>query len=152
MPLEPVPELSALDLPGHTWTEVLELLGTRAERAGFVRAGFADALVARERSAPTGLPTAVPVAIPHVDPALVLRPGIGLVRLERPVAWGEMGAPDDRTVDAAAVLLLLVDGAQADVLSQLMQVLQKEDWYAELCDADGVAGACTAFGTRLVAS
>ena len=152
--LEPVPELSVLDLRAGTWTEVLHELGGRAERAGYAGHGLTDALVARERSAPTGLPTVVPVAIPHVDPHLVLRSGIGVTRLAAPVAWGEMGAPGAGTVDAVAVLLLLVGEAhsQVDVLSRLMQVLQGADWFAELSAASSVEEACAALATRLHAS
>jgi galactitol PTS system EIIA component len=151
MSLAPVPELSVLDLEAGTWTDVLRELGGRAEDAGFAGPGFTDALVAREQTAPTGLPTVVPVAIPHVDPQLVLRSGIGVVRLAAPVPWGEMGAPDAGTVDAVAVLLLLVGQAhtQVDVLSRLMQVLQGEDWYDELRAAPRVEDACSSFASRL---
>ncbi len=151
MSLAPVPELSVLDLRADTWTEVLSELGGRVERAGYAGPGFTEALVTRERSAPTGLPTAVPVAIPHVDPRLVLRSGIGVVRLAAPVPWGEMGTPDAGTVDAVAVLLLLVGETheQVDVLSRLMQVLQGDGWYAGLRDAGGVEEACSSLAGRL---
>ncbi len=148
--LQPLPTLSFLDLAAADPAEVLRELGARAEAAGCARPGFADALLARERSAPTGLPTVVPVAIPHVDPETVLRPGIGLVRLAEPVAWPEMGSTG-RTVEARAVLMLLVgaDDGQVDVLSRLLQVLQGSDWWAELSAATDVGQACASFRRRL---
>jgi galactitol PTS system EIIA component len=151
MSLAPVPELSVLDLEAGTWTAVLRALGGRAERAGFADPGFTDALITREASSPTGLPTVVPVAIPHVEPQLVLRSGIGVVRLAEAVPWGEMGAPDAGSVDAVAVLLLLVGEAhaQVDVLSRLMQVLQGDGWYTELLAAADVEQACSSFADRL---
>lgn len=151
MSLVPVPELSVLDLRADTWAGVLHEMGARAERAGFAAPGLTEALVSREQASPTGLPTAVPVAIPHVDPELVLRPGIGVARLAAPVAWGEMGSPGAGTVDVAAVLLLLVAAGQPQVgvLSRLMQVLHGEGWFAELRAAGHVDEACAAFATRL---
>jgi PTS system galactitol-specific IIA component len=148
--LVPVPELSVLDLPASTWLDVLHELGARAVAAGHAAPAFTDALVERERHAPTGLPTAVPVAIPHVDPPSVLRSGIGLARLARPVPWGEMGAPG-RQVDVVAVLVLLVGESHAhvDLLSRLMQVLQGDDWYTELRAAADVESACRGFARRL---
>lgn len=144
------PELTVLDLAADRPEEVLRALGGSAEASGHAAAGFTDALLARERTAPTGLPTPVPVAIPHVAPEAVRRAGIGLVRLARAVAWPEMGAAG-RSVDARAVLLLLVaDGAeQVDVLSRLMQVLQGAEWFDELAGAADAQGACAAFGRRL---
>lgn len=150
MSLVPVPELSVLDLAATTWPDVLHELGARAVSAGYAKATFVDALVEREQHAPTGLPTTVPVAIPHVDPASVLRSGIGLARLAEPVPWGEMGAPG-RQVDVVAVLVLLVGESHAhvDLLSRLMQVLQGDDWYGELREAGDVAAACRGFAGRL---
>lgn len=114
---------------------LLRLIARSAAEQGYVAATFEDALVERERVFPTGLPTPVPVAIPHTDSVHVLRPGLAAALLAEPIPFGEMGT-DDRTVDCALVVVLLVtDPAdQVGVLGALITAFQQEGWSQSVAD------------------
>lgn len=71
---------------------VLRALADRAVALGAAGPGFGDALLARERVYPTGLPTPIGTAIPHADPEHVLQPGLMVASLVRPVPFAQMGA------------------------------------------------------------
>lgn len=98
-------DLVAVGLEAATAEEAIRSLADRLARRGFVAAGYADAVVEREREFPTGLPTALPVALPHTEAFLCRRSALTVGVLKGPVAFGEMGAPE-RTVEARVVFLL----------------------------------------------
>lgn len=49
-------DLIFTNVPGETWEELLRSVAARLYAAGVVNEGYADALVKREISYPTGLP------------------------------------------------------------------------------------------------
>lgn len=121
-----------------TAEDVLRLLARSARTEGCVADGFEQALLAREREHPTGLPTPTPVAIPHADPVHVLRPGLGAALLDPPVEFGEMGSDGGPVACRLVVLLLVTDpGDQVGLLSRVVTGLQRADLGERL---DGVAG------------
>ncbi|GHE12262.1 PTS sugar transporter subunit IIA [Klenkia taihuensis] len=116
----------ALVHPEVTGTEdLLRLMAEQARRAGRVHDTFADAVVARERRFPTGLPTPVPAAIPHTDAGHVAEAGVVVALLARPVEFTEMGSAD-RTVPAELAVMLLVKDPEEQVtaLGEVIAVLQ----------------------------
>lgn len=116
--------------------DVLRSLAGRLLDAGAVTAEFPAALQARERTYPTGLPTPIPTAIPHADPDQVVRPGLALATLARPVRFGEMGTADG-TVEARLVVMPLLTDAREHLaaLQRLMALLTDEDCVADLLAA-----------------
>lgn len=84
--------------------------------AGHAAGSFVDAVVARERRFPTGLPTAVPCAIPHTDPEHVLRAGLAVATLAEPVSFAKMGMPNQQ-IDVRLIVMLCVTDPQAQVAS-----------------------------------
>jgi PTS system galactitol-specific IIA component len=125
--------LVVIDPPAENAEQLLTLLAERAHQAGYVHAGFKDALLERERGYPTGLPSKTPAAIPHADPQWVITPGIGVALLHHPIEFHQLGAPT-QTVAVHLVLLLLVTDPkeQATVLSRVVAMLQREELQAEL--------------------
>lgn len=79
------------------WVSVLELLGRRLHASGAVRPSFVDALIAREWARPTGirLGAGVNVGLPRTDPEHVIRPGLALATLVKPVSFGSMDHPGE---------------------------------------------------------
>ena len=147
-----VPELalSIYRLAATSDEQVLAALAAAALAAGHVHPSFADALLARERSHPTGLPTVVPVAIPHADVEHVIRPGLGIALLEQPVSFGEMGSGGS-SVQARVVVLILVTEphAQVELLVSLIDVFQREGWFERLDSTSDTSELVHAFGALL---
>lgn len=117
---------------------VIRLLADRLQRGGYVKSSFADAVIAREAAMPTGLPLgrAVNVAVPHTDPEHVLKPGIALATLARPVAFANMEDPDEAVEVGLVFLMALNDkDRQIEMLQQIMETIQSEAAIAGLMRA-----------------
>ncbi len=143
-------ELSILSLDALSDVEVLEALAARAEAAGAVRPSFREALLQRERSFPTGLPTSTPVAIPHADVEHTLKQGLGVVLLDHPVKFGELGGVDASVDVCAAVLLLVAEPEQqSELLMRLIGVFQRPDWLGRLQMASNEFELAELFGSLL---
>ncbi|TGV92775.1 PTS sugar transporter subunit IIA, partial [Mesorhizobium sp. M2D.F.Ca.ET.145.01.1.1] len=74
------PEAIVLGSDASTNEEIIRILAGRLEALGYVKSSYADAVVRREMTIPTGLPLerADNVAVPHTDPEHVLKPGIAM--------------------------------------------------------------------------
>lgn len=126
-------ELILTDLNCLTSEEVIDALSERLYRAGYVKQGFAEAVINREREFPTGLPCEIPVAIPHCDPANCKHSGIALGLLKKPVAFGEMGVNDRKVLVDIVFLIALNDPDQQVVwLKRLTDLFQNAKLLREL--------------------
>jgi PTS system galactitol-specific IIA component len=102
-------------------SEAITALATLLYQHGYVRETFERAVLERERTFATGLPTPeIQVAIPHADVEHVIRPAIAIGVLAEPVAFGEMGDPEN-TVAVRIVCMLAV--SQSEVLVSLLRNL-----------------------------
>lgn len=107
--------------------EAIALLGQRLEGRGLVRPTFVQAAIERERTLPTGLPLpdGVNVAVPHTDPEHVLRPGLAVATLARPVPFGSMDDPEQLIpVSVVFVMALSERKAQIEMLQSISEVIQ----------------------------
>lgn len=140
------PEASIVGLEATSAEQVLRQLADAALAAGLVESGFAEAVVARERQCPTGLPTASPVAIPHADPCHVRRSGFTVATLARPVPFGVMGSAD-QLIDVELVVMLLIRNTDQvmDVLTRLVAAFQQDGWDEGLRAATTPAELASAF-------
>ena len=124
------PEAIALGVTASTGEEVIRLLAGRLEKLGYVRPTYADAVVAREAKMPTGLPVGrdANVAVPHTDPQHVIKPGVALATLARPVAFASMEDPDE-DVPVGLVFMLAINDKdrQIDMLQQIMEIVQSPE-------------------------
>lgn len=67
---------------------IIRSLGEKLMQHGYVKAGFIEGVYEREEAAPTCIEGGI--AIPHSDPEFVLRPGIAVATLDRPINWWGM--------------------------------------------------------------
>jgi len=120
--------LILLELRAATAAEVIHALSERLLQDGYVTEGFADAVIARERIFPTGLPTPIPVALPHTDAQHCRRPAIAVGLLADAVPFGEMGTAD-QVIPVQVVFLLAVTDPKQQVrwLKQLVEFFQQPD-------------------------
>lgn len=123
-------EAIAIKVDAASSEEVIRLLAGRLEKLGYVRPSFADAVLAREARMPTGLPMGRDsnVAVPHTDPEHVVKPGIALATLARPVNFANMEDPDEAVPVGLVFMLALNDkDRQIEMLQQIMLTIQNED-------------------------
>lgn len=78
--------ISIFDCDCHSKEEVIRLLGSRLIHEGYTDEGFIDSVFKREQLAPTSIGGIF--AIPHSFKGHVLKQGIGLMTLKKPIPWG----------------------------------------------------------------
>lgn len=119
--------------------EVVTALGNLLEEAGYVKDTFVRAALTREQSMPTGLPLMgdANAAIPHTDIEHVLKPGVALATLTKPVVFQNMANPEE-SVSVKIVFLLALDQpkAQIEMLQEIAGVLQNPELIEKLVKAD----------------
>ncbi|OQM74421.1 PTS sugar transporter subunit IIA [Manganibacter manganicus] len=123
-------EAIALNVEATTSEAIIRLLADRLARLGHVRPSFAEAVLAREAQMPTGLPMErdANVAVPHTDPEHVIRPGIAIATLARPVDFANMESPDEHLPVGIVFMLALNDkDRQIEMLQQIMETIQDDD-------------------------
>ncbi|MBX8782557.1 PTS sugar transporter subunit IIA [Ochrobactrum sp. GRS2] len=119
-----------LGVEAKTNEEVIRLLASRLHQLGYVKDSYADAVVQREQSMPTGLPLerADNVAVPHTDPEHVLKAAIAMATLKTPVDFANMEDPDE-TVGVGTVFLLAINDKdkQIETLQSIMGAIQSPE-------------------------
>ena len=133
-----VTEAISLGLTSTSSEDVIRILSNKLLTAGYVRESFADACLLREQTIPTGLPLGgeYNVAIPHTDIEHVIKSGIGMATLTKPVTFQNMVSPED-AVDVRLVFILALDQpkSQIEMLQEIAGVLQNETIIKELINA-----------------
>ncbi len=79
-------EISILNCDLRSKEEVIQLLGSRMCSMGYVDKGYIASVFQREEVSETAVGNRL--AIPHAFEGHILRQGIGLLTLQRPVEWG----------------------------------------------------------------
>ncbi|HEX7557297.1 MAG TPA: PTS sugar transporter subunit IIA [Leptolinea sp.] len=127
-----------LKLDARDAADVIENLGIRLYIDGYVKDTFVDAALSREQKLPTGLPLggAINAAIPHTDVIHVLKPGVAMATLKRPVVFKNMINPDeDVKVQLVFLLSLEKPKTQIEMLQEIAGVLQKPETVQKLMSA-----------------
>lgn len=111
-----------IDGKADSWKDAIRICSDKLIREKAVKISFLEACLKREESFPTGLPTNPGVAIPHAGNEHVLENAICLLRLDDPVLFHRLDAPDE-TVEVSLVYNLATsepDG-HIEVLKKLME-------------------------------
>jgi galactitol PTS system EIIA component len=133
-----VPEAVILGVDAENSREVIEIIGGKLFHAGYVHETFIDAVLERERTIPTGLPLSgkYNAAIPHTDVEHVIKPGLGMATVVKPVAFKNMISPEENVeVRLVFVLALEQPKSQIEMLQEVAQVLQRPDVVDALIEA-----------------
>jgi PTS system galactitol-specific IIA component len=77
---------------------------------GYVKNGYLDALVSREKKFPTGIESAINLAIPHAEPEEVNQNTFVIVTLAKPLHFASMMEPEKLLEVPLVILLVLNDG------------------------------------------
>ena len=130
-----------LDVTAADWQEAIRETCRPLLEAGYVKAGYPDDVIAREKQWATGLPTMpVGVAIPHaLTPDNVVEAQIAACRLTAPVKFTQSGGTaDDDPVDARLVFVLALKDpkSQLHLLQKLMVAISDESMRTALLEAE----------------
>ena len=121
------PKLVFQSIRAATDEECLGIMARQLVELGYAKPSFPDAVIARERVFPTGLPTSgVGVAIPHADAEHVIRPGLAVGILAETVSFALMGGDGERVpVDLVIMLAINDPGEQIEMLQLVARLIQK---------------------------
>ena len=133
-----VPEAILLNLEAENAADVIRAIGDKFLQAGYVQPTFVNAALEREKNTPTGLPLGgkFNAAIPHTDIEHVIKPGVGLATLRKPVVFMNMVSPEE-PVEAQLVFVLALEQpkSQIEMLQEIAGVLQTPDVVEALMSA-----------------
>ena len=133
------PDAICINMDARNAEDVIENLGIRLFIDGYVKDTFVDAALAREQKLPTGLPLGgeINAAIPHTDVIHVLKPGVAMATLKRPVVFKNMVQPEeDVSVKLVFLLSLEHPHSQIEMLQEIAGVLQKPETVEKLMAAN----------------
>jgi PTS system galactitol-specific IIA component len=140
-------ELIKLNEDCQSKEEMFELMYKEALSRGYVSESFLTKIQEREENFPTGLSLGhYGIAIPHTDPEHVSEQFIGVVTLQNPITFQAM-EDKDKAVDVKVILMLGLNEphSQLAVLQQIMQVIQQEENYDKLVQANSPEDIHTLF-------
>lgn len=106
--------------------DCIRLMASSFEELGYVQPGYADAVIQREKTHPTGLPgKGINIAIPHTDNSLVNKPAVGVIVPCRPVEFSMMGMKETKLMCEVVIPLVVKDSKQQiAMLKKMMEVIQ----------------------------
>lgn len=132
------PSMVLADLAGDSREEVLRTMAEHLVREGRCRWTFVEAILARERLYPSGLPLEGPkIAIPHTDTIHVQRSALLFVRLRNPVEFASMGDPSVTfPVQLVSMFALQNDDLVGNVLHTLITLYQRRQLLEDLLRAE----------------
>lgn len=120
-----------------TRDELLHEMAAYLLEKGYVKEGYAEAVIARENIFPTGIPCEpISVAIPHCDRGFVNDTAVLVAKLAQPVTFNRIDDPDDTVdVDLAFMLAVNSDEGQLEMLGKIMDLIQNEELVRSVRDA-----------------
>ncbi|HLR63399.1 MAG TPA: PTS sugar transporter subunit IIA [Lentibacillus sp.] len=123
-----------VDLEVNSREEVLTLLGDRLYKLGYVKKGFTESVIEREKHFPTGLPAApYGIAIPHTDGDEVIQSKLVFASLKHPVQFMLMGDSEQAIQVSLVMMMALETGhGQIQMLQKIMGVFQNEAFVHQL--------------------
>jgi PTS system galactitol-specific IIA component len=145
-------DLILLGIEAASHEDAIRALSARLEAGGYVRPSFAEAVIDREKTFPTGLPTQPPVAIPHTDVEHCLKPAVAVATLKRPVSFQAMGRGGELQVGIIFLLSITNPQSQVGWLGRLVQFFQEPGLLSRLTGAASAGEVAEILNDRLLAS
>src|SRR5699024_1303220 len=123
-----------VDLEVNSREEVLTLLGDRLYKLGYVKKGFTESVIEREKHFPTGLPAApYGIAIPHTAGDEVIQSKLVFASLKHP-AQSMLTGDSEQAIHVPLVMVMALETGhgQIQMLQKIMGVFQNEAFVHEL--------------------
>lgn len=117
-----------LDVEFEDFSDMILSVGNKLMKEGFVKDSYAQAVIEREKTYPTGLDTVcLPVGIPHTDRDHVLESVVTIIRPKKAILFKDMGTGKEDIYAEFIFLLAIKEGKeQVKVLSKLMRIFADE--------------------------
>lgn len=122
--------------------DVITQLSNELLKKETVKSGYVNAVLAREKEYPTGIPVSVPVALPHTDAEYCLKPAIIVGKLAQPVPFGMMGGEADEVVDVRLVFMLSLPDPknQIETIKNLTEMFRKDSVLENILQTQSLDG------------
>ena len=129
--------LVVLDADVSSAEDCIRLMAGLFEQYGYVQPGYGDAVAAREKEYPTGLPgKGINLAIPHTNNQLVNAPAVGVIIPRRPVEFARMGMKEKKLSCEVVIPLVVQDSKrQLAMLKKMMKIIQDGELLRRLRDS-----------------
>ncbi|MDY5233612.1 MAG: PTS sugar transporter subunit IIA [Faecalicoccus sp.] len=121
-------DLILLNRDANCEDDVFEILGGTFIKKGYSKESYVQALKDREADYPTGLDiNGFGIAIPHTDSNHVIKETEGIMTLNKPVKFIQMGSEDIK-VDVNVVMMLAIENPQQHIkkLQRILMIVQDE--------------------------
>ncbi len=129
-------ELVELGIQAEEKESVIKILSDKLLEQGYVKDSFYENVLKREEVFPTGLPTVIPMAICHTESEHVHNSAIAFGTVKSPVAFQEMGTPENTVMAEMVFVIALKDPKdQVPWLQKMMTVFRDEEILTTLRDA-----------------
>ncbi len=122
-------DLFFINLEAQTKEDVLKKMAEKLLEKGYVKVGYLEALLNREKRYPTGLPSGSPaIAIPHANADLVNKTTIAVATLNKPVTFYNMGdVLDPISVEIVIMLVISEPHSQLEMLQKVVGIVQDDE-------------------------
>ncbi|MBP2630858.1 MAG: system, galactitol-specific component [Firmicutes bacterium] len=130
-------DLIKIDAAVSSAEECIRLAGDLFLRYGYVKEGYSEAVIEREKTYPTGLPGKdICIAIPHTNNKLVNQPAIGVIIPQEPVEFCMMGNKD-QILSCEVIIPLVVKNSemQLSTLKKMSRIIQDGDLLKKIKNA-----------------
>lgn len=123
-----------LDFPDHL--KALSFLADSLKKAGYVKEGYKEAILAREKQYPTGLPGGeINMAIPHTDYHLVNRTTVAVGILKNPVLFHSMdNVAHEIPVQVIIMLAIKEPHGQIKMLQNIIGLIRDHELLKSIID------------------
>ena len=130
-------ELVLVGMEESSAEEAMRALAGAMVAERLVRESFVEAVLAREKTYPTGIPAKVfDIALPHTMAEHVIEPCLAVGVLKKPVEFRQMGTPDIILHPRVIFMLAISDPKeQLGQLKKIMKLLQNDDLLMGVRDA-----------------
>ena len=124
----------ALDVPSKE--QAIRILADNLYALDYVKEGYYENVVRREKEFPTGLPSVIPISVCHTEAQYVNQSSMAVGTLAHPIEFQEMGTPE-RTVRAEIVFLLALNDPKDQVpwLKKMASVFKNREALETIRDA-----------------
>ena len=117
------------DLEFKSDMEALKFLSSKLYEKGYVKEGYQEAILEREKEYPTALPSVdIKIAIPHANHTLVNKAALAIGILKSPVEFSSMEDPDIKlNVQIIIMLALSEPHGHIEMLQKIVKLIKNPE-------------------------